>query len=160
MLRNLGSLDKCRILQGEVGVHSCRMTLDSGTDYTDVRADLFRYLTTRAEAAMWMTIMGCPHEVLLGNDLDDLYRLAHGNPGPNIKVVTRSKARKQNEQEELDKTLDARDGAQPVLCVLGDQSSPSDSPSEHSDCQDPKDSIMNDRVYEEGSAERGSKRRR
>ena len=54
----------------------------------------------------------CPNEVLLGNDLeifDDLYRLAqvNGNPDPNIKVVTRVKARKQKEQEELDKTRDA-----------------------------------------------------
>ena len=31
------------------------------------------------------------------------------------------KARKQKEQEELDKTLDAQDGAQPIPCVLGDQ---------------------------------------
>ena len=37
--------------------------------------------------------------------------------------------------------------------MLGDQSSPSDASSEHSDCQEPKDNIMNDRVYEEGDRE-------
>ena len=31
---------KRRILQGDVGVHPCRMTLDSGADHTVVRADL------------------------------------------------------------------------------------------------------------------------
>ena len=41
----------------------------------------------------------------------------------------------------------------PFPSVLSDQSSPSDDPSEHSDCQEPKDSIMNDRVYEEGDRE-------
>ena len=39
-------------------------------------------------------------------------------PEPHIKVVTRAKARKQKEQQELDKTLDARDGTQPISkCV-------------------------------------------
>ena len=41
----------------------------------------------------------------------------------------------------------------PFPCVLGDQSSPSDAPSEHSDRQERKDSIMNDRVDEEGDRE-------
>ena len=58
----------------------------------------------------------CPHEVLLGNDLivlDELYELAcaQGDSDPHVKAVTRARAKKQRENEELDRVLDARDGA-------------------------------------------------
>ena len=63
----------------------------------------------------------CPHEVLLCNDLeffDELYQLASANcnPDTHVKVITRAKAKKQKKEEEFDKALDAKDGAQPVKC--------------------------------------------
>ena len=45
---------KCRILQGEVGVHPCRMTLESGADYTVFGPIRFQNPTTRVEAALWV----------------------------------------------------------------------------------------------------------
>ena len=62
----------------------------------------------------------CPHEVLLGNDLvvfDELYQLAlvHGNPDPQVKAVTRAKAKTLREEEKSNQALDARDGAQPSV---------------------------------------------
>ena len=63
----------------------------------------------------------CPHEVLLGNDLimfDELYKLAcpQGDSDPQVKAITRAEAKRQSEREELDKALDAKDGAQPIQC--------------------------------------------
>ena len=63
--------------------------------------------------------MCCPHEVLLGNDLEffyELYRTAHTDTHttPQVKAITRAGARKQMEEEERNETLNKRDAAKPT----------------------------------------------
>ncbi len=65
----------------------------------------------------------CPHEVLLGNDLeffDDLYELAQArsDSDPQVKAITRGQAKQKKENDCVDRALDARDGASPVHCNL------------------------------------------
>ena len=156
------------------------MNIDSGADHTVVRADLITeadytggtsrvgdysgYWRDVPMAEVWLGIgkeykfkhkvlvvpRDCPHEVLLGNDLemfDELYELArvHGNSDPQVKAVTRGEAKRQRENTVLDSALDAKDGAKPVQCHLGNQPLPSVTPNS----EDPKD---NDR----GNGELGS----
>ena len=91
---------RCKVVQGRVGTKPCKMTLDSAADQTVVRADLVKqpdYIGESSRvsdyygcwreiprAKVWIEIgkeykfrhdvlvvpRDCPHEVLLGNDLE------------------------------------------------------------------------------------------
>ena len=187
-VRNAGH-SRGRTVPGRVGDNPCMMTLDSGADHTVVRADLvtdadytgrcsrvgdyygcWRDVPT---ANVWLGIKheylfkhevlvvprDCPHEVLLGNDLDifdDLYEVAMSNSDsdPRVKVVTRQQAQKQEEQDAIDKALDARDGALPIV-VESPKSGKDEVPQEQQDIaereveQDEED-VKEDEEYEEG----------
>lgn len=151
-VKNAGH-SKGRILLGRIGVNPCTMTLDSGADNTVVRADLVAEADYTGNsirvgdyygcwrnvpmAKVWIGIgdeflfkhevlvvpRDCPHEVLLGNDLDifdHLYELAQGRgeSDPQVKAITRGQAKRQGEIDIVDRALDTRDGAQPVQCQL------------------------------------------
>ena len=91
---------KRKIVQGKIGIHPCKMTLDSGADHTVVRADLILEQDYTGKSCRVGDYYGCwrevpmakvniefgkeykfkhevlvvprdsPHEVLLGNDLE------------------------------------------------------------------------------------------
>ena len=119
----------------------------------------------------------CPHEVLLGNDLeffDELYRTAHidTHTTPQVKAITRAGARKQMEEEERNETPNKRDAAKPTP-VNSEQGATQSSPqfsskrmgkdccsvpyipekAPLSDCQNPVMDVEDDRVEEVGSRE-------
>ena len=187
-VRNAGH-SRGRTVPGRVGDNPCMMTLDSGADHTVVRADLvtdadytgrcsrvgdyygcWRDVPT---ANVWLGIKheylfkhevlvvprDCPHEVLLGNDLDifdDLYEVAMSNSDsdPRVKVVTRQQAQKQEEQDAIDKALDARDGALPIV-VESPKSGKDEVPQEQQDIAERKveqdeEDVKEDEEYEEG----------
>ena len=139
----------CKVVQGRVRTNPCKMTLDSAADQTVVRADLVKQPDYTGEssrvsdyygcwreiprAKVWIEIgkeykfrhdvlvvpCDCPHEVLLGNDLeffDELYRTANTDTHttPQVKAITRAGARKQMEEEERNETLNKRDAAKPI----------------------------------------------
>ena len=107
----------------------------------------------------------CTHQVLLGNDLpmfDNLYELSlqTGRPIPQVKVVTRAESKKRKKRHELDKTLNARDGAQPTPCVVVDLIPPSEAPIKHSDRPEPMVNEWVEMVRDreaDGSVEDGSR---
>ena len=174
---------KSRTLPGKIGENPCTMTLDSGADYTVVRADLITEADYTGKssrvgdyygcwrdvpmAKVWIEIgkeykfkhevlvvpRDCPHEVLLGNDLgifDQLYELAHvyDDSEPQVKAVTRAKAKRERKEENLDRALDARDGAQPIHCESPHP--PSDVITMNPACEDPLDG---DAVSEQSEVE-------
>ena len=120
----------------------------------------------------------CPHEVLLGNDLeffDELYRTAHTDTHttPQVKAITRAGARKQMEKEERNETLNKRilSMVQPnpahnlvlrewvkskdccSVPYVPEKAPLSIPPINASDCQNPVMDVEDDRVEEVGSRE-------
>ena len=92
----------------------------------------------------------------------NLYELSlqTGRPIPQVKVVTRAESKKRKKRHELDKTLNARDGAQPTPCIVVDLIPPSEAPIKHSDRPEPMDVELVEMVRDreaDGSVEDGSR---
>ena len=115
--------------------------------------DYYGYWRQIPTASVWLEIQSeykfkhevlvvprdCPHQVPLGNDLtmfDELFKLSQVQNQSQIKVVTRAEAKRRRENDEINKVLDRKDGAQPVPNELDEQTF-RESPSECPDLSEP-----------------------